>query len=254
MKKILLSILISFGASLLWAQPYENSWINYSQPYYKIKISSEGIYRISQQTLLFAGVQVTGNDPRKIQLFHNGVEQYIYIQGENDGVFDGTDFIEFYGEKNDGSLDSKLYADPSWQPTPSLSLFTDTTVYFLTISNSTNGKRLTSVNNNNYSAYTPSSYFIKESYQDPATQGATGRYIGYNRGMTSTSIEYTESEGWCDVFGNYQAANYPLNVSVNTDKIYSSGPNVEITTCVGGINNNPHNIKITFPGGNFTDT
>lgn len=99
MKRILLSILISFCASWLWAQPYENSWINYSQPYYKLKISSEGIYRISQQTLLFAGVQVTGNDPRKIQLFHNGVEQYIYIQGESDGTFDANDFIEFYGEK-----------------------------------------------------------------------------------------------------------------------------------------------------------
>ncbi|MBK9524690.1 MAG: hypothetical protein IPO39_07995 [Bacteroidetes bacterium] len=254
MKRILLTFLLSSCASLLLAQPYENSWINYSQPYYKFKISQEGIYRINRQTLLFAGVQVTGSDPRKIQIFHNGVEQFIYIEGENDGVFDAADFIEFYADKNDGSLDSKLYADPSWQPTPNYSLFTDTAVYFLTISSTSNGKRLTSVNDNNFSAYSPSPYFIKDSYQDPTTQGQAGRYIGYNRGMTSTSIEYTESEGWCDVFGNYSAGNYPLTVNVNTDKIYSSGPNVEINTCVGGINNNPHNISITFPGANFTDT
>ncbi|HRH66057.1 MAG TPA: C25 family cysteine peptidase [Bacteroidia bacterium] len=254
MKRILLSFLLSCFASFLWAQPYENSWINNSQPYYKIKISQEGIYRINQQTLLFAGVQVTGSDPRKIQLFHNGIEQYIYIEGENDGQFNPSDFIEFYGEKNDGNLDSKLYADPSWQPTPSYSLFTDTSVYFLTISNSTNGKRLTQVNDNNYAAYSPAPYFIKESYQDPATQSQSGRYVGYNRGMSGSSIEYTESEGWCDVFGNYQASNYPLTINVNTDKMYSSGPNVEITTCVGGVNNNPHNISITFPGANFTDT
>ena len=226
MKRILLTFLLSSCASLLLAQPYENSWINYSQPYYKFKISQEGIYRINRQTLLFAGVQVTGSDPRKIQIFHNGVEQFIYIEGENDGVFDAADFIEFYADKNDGSLDSKLYADPSWQPTPNYSLFTDTAVYFLTISSTSNGKRLTSVNDNNFSAYSPSPYFIKDSYQDPTTQGQAGRYIGYNRGMTSTSIEYTESEGWCDVFGNYSAGNYPLTVNVNTDKIYSSGPNV----------------------------
>jgi hypothetical protein len=29
------------------AQPFNNSWINFSNTYYKFKVTSEGIYRIS---------------------------------------------------------------------------------------------------------------------------------------------------------------------------------------------------------------
>ena len=111
MKKNLLLILFSVIFFSAYTQPYENSWINYNQEYYKIKVWQNGINRISQQTLVFSGFSTFGIDPRKIQLYHNGVEQYIYIQGESDGVFDATDFIEFYGQPNDGAFDQKLYED-----------------------------------------------------------------------------------------------------------------------------------------------
>lgn len=161
MKKNLLLILFSVLFFSAYTQPYENSWINYSQEYYKIKVWQNGINRISQQTLVFSGFSTFGIDPRKIQLYHNGVEQYIYIQGESDGVFDATDFIEFYGQPNDGSFDQKLYEDTNWHPTPNYSLFTDTSVYFLTYSTTTNGKRLTVQSNNNFSSFSPSSYFMR---------------------------------------------------------------------------------------------
>src|SRR5436190_17040763 len=104
MKKYLLFFASLVYSNIAFTQPYENSWINYSQEYYKIKIASDGIYRLSQQALNFAGFSTTGIDPRKIQLYHNGQEQYIYLEGENDGLFDVNDFIEFYAEKNDGSV------------------------------------------------------------------------------------------------------------------------------------------------------
>src|SRR5690349_19187205 len=84
----------------------ENAWINYSQTYYKIKVTQEGIYRIPTNSLLFAGIPVTGMDHRNIQLFHNGQEQYIYIYDANNNLhLDNGDYIEFYGVRNDGSLD-----------------------------------------------------------------------------------------------------------------------------------------------------
>jgi len=67
------------------AQPFGNEWINYQRYYYKIKITNEGIYRINYNTLISAGIPINTIDPRLMQIYHNGEEQYIYIHGENDG-------------------------------------------------------------------------------------------------------------------------------------------------------------------------
>src|SRR4051812_25654413 len=142
MKKLLLLIIFSIALKVS-AQTYDNSWINYGQEYYKIKVWQKGIYRLTAQNLMLAGMPTASIDPRKLQVFHNGVEQYVYVQGETDGTFDNGDFLEFYGDKNDGWLDKRLYDDTLWQPTPQHSLFTDTAVYFITINITANGKRVT---------------------------------------------------------------------------------------------------------------
>src|SRR5688500_11704404 len=80
-----------------------NEWINFSQSYYKIPIAREGVYKLDYNALQAAGFPVGSVDPKKIQLFHRGVEQHIFVDGENDLQFDPTDFIEFYGNKNDGT-------------------------------------------------------------------------------------------------------------------------------------------------------
>ena len=101
MKKLIL--FFTFLSTLSsFAQPYGNEWIDYSQNYYKIPISETGVYRISFQTLLAAGVPVTSVIPSNYQLFVKGEEVPIYIEGGTDGFFDVSDYIEFYGEKNDG--------------------------------------------------------------------------------------------------------------------------------------------------------
>ena len=117
-----------------------NEWIQYHQPYFRIPVAGDGLFKVSHSSLQLAGFPVTA-DPRKFQLFHRGVEQSIIVQGEADGVFNTDDFVEFYGRKNDGTLDSTLYEDPSHQPHRFYNLFTDTTSYFLTIGSS-EGKRI----------------------------------------------------------------------------------------------------------------
>ncbi len=185
-----------------------------------MKVWQEGIYRINSQTLLFAGVPVSSIDPRKIQVFRDGQEQYIYLEGESDGIFDADDFIEFYGRKNDGSLDKKLYADSTMHANPNYSLCTDTAVYFITWSSSQNGKSLIVQNNTNFSSFAPAGYFTKETYVEQVG--------GYNRGQDDKAIEYVESEGWSGVFGNYSGGHYPLTITANTANIDVNGPNMEI--------------------------
>lgn len=116
-----------------------HEWIQYAQPYLKISVAQDGIYRVSFQALQQAGF--TNGDPRKLQLFHRGKEQAIYVEGESDGALGSGDFIEFYGRRNDGTLDSTLYLIPAQQPHRYYNLFSDTTAYFLT-AGSSNGKRM----------------------------------------------------------------------------------------------------------------
>jgi hypothetical protein len=245
MKKLYFLFLILFVPYAAFTQDYGNSWINYNQQYFKVKVWQEGIYRINRQTLLFAGIPVGSIDPRKVQVYRDGQEQYIYLEGESDGSFDTNDFIEFYGRKNDGLLDKWLYADSSKHANPNYSLCTDTAVYFITWSVSQNGKRLTVQNNTNFSSYSPASYFTKETYIE--------QFSTYNRGLDDKAIEYVESEGWGGIFGNYSGGHFPLVITANTANIYVSGPNIQVSTAIGGVNNNPHNINITFPGTNFSD-
>ena len=87
----LLSLLLTFQFSN--AQNLGNEWINYNQQYFKLKITQKGIYQISSNDLKSAGFP-TNINPGKIQLFRLGQEQALFIKGEEDKIFDETDFIE----------------------------------------------------------------------------------------------------------------------------------------------------------------
>ena len=250
MKRLYTLIILLFIFQGVEAQTYENSWINYSQSYYKIKVWQDGLYRATTNTLLFSGIPVTGIDNRNIQIFHNGQEQYIYVFDQNgDNFMNGNDYIEFYGEHNDGSLDTKMYRDPSWQPNANYSLYSDTSIYFLTFNNSLVNKRISVATDTNYQAFSPSSYFIKDSYKEE-----TG---SYNAGTTNpfggTDIDYTETEGWMD--GIFSTGG-PVSKTLNTQNIYTGGgsPNIEINTAIAGANSNQHTITLNFPGTNFSDS
>src|SRR5690606_30836225 len=116
--------------------------INTNQAYYKVKVTQKGIHRLNYTTLN-QQIPTLGNvNPKNFQLFKNGKEVAIYVQGENDNTFDNDDFIEFYGEPNDGILDKELYPVANSQPHNYYSLFTDTASYFLTFTTAALGKRI----------------------------------------------------------------------------------------------------------------
>ncbi|PYP86428.1 MAG: hypothetical protein DMF61_13160 [Blastocatellia bacterium AA13] len=86
-----------------------NSWDLASQAAVKIAVRREGWYRVRQSDLLAAGLE-SSVDPRRLQLFADGSEQPMLIAGEQDGKFDATDYIEFYGTGLDTSFgDSRVY-------------------------------------------------------------------------------------------------------------------------------------------------
>jgi hypothetical protein len=94
----------------------------YSDNWYKLIVRENGLYKIDRTMLIQAGVPVSILDPRTLRLFNGGgkalpldnsspylelKELAIYISGEEDGKFDASDFILFYGwSPNDWDYDS----------------------------------------------------------------------------------------------------------------------------------------------------
>jgi hypothetical protein len=63
---------------------------------WKLGVQAEGWYRVSQAELVAAGVNPKVN-PRQLHLYAEGVEVPLLVTGEQDGRFDASDAIEFYG-------------------------------------------------------------------------------------------------------------------------------------------------------------
>jgi len=67
-----------------------------SQSAAKISVKQEGWYRVSQPQLVAAGIS-PNVDPSRLQLFVDGQELAIIVNGDKDRKFDPSDSIEFYG-------------------------------------------------------------------------------------------------------------------------------------------------------------
>lgn len=140
-KKLLYVFLIFLGLAH-FAQAQQPVWYNYDQTYYKIPTAIDGIHRISAPTLTSSGINLNGLDPRNIRLYHRGEEVAIHIEGENDGIFDTDDYIDFFGMRNDATVDKLLYTDFDQLPNPYFNTTSDTTAFFLTVTSGQSGKRM----------------------------------------------------------------------------------------------------------------
>ena len=86
MRPLLLVSIFLFSFVAHKAQKYGNEWIRFSQQYHKIPIAKAGVYRLDSLTL--SKYYTLGSlNPINFQVFIKGQEQFLYIKGEGDGVF-----------------------------------------------------------------------------------------------------------------------------------------------------------------------
>ena len=157
MKKILLPVFL-LVATYCSAQ-LNNSWIDYSKTYYKFKVANDTLIRLSQPVLAGAGL---GSVPAEhFQLWRNGQQVRIYTSVAT-GVFGSSDYIEFWGEMNDGKPDKQLYKNTEDQLNDRYSLETDTATYFLTVNTSGGNLRFVNAANNPSGSMTPDPYFMRK--------------------------------------------------------------------------------------------
>ncbi len=256
MKKSLPAFLFIVSSYCAFCQPYGNEWINYSQQYLKFDVAQNGIYRIYYSELNSAlssiGVSLSSVDPRNFQVFNKGEEQYIFIEGENDGIFNETDFIEFYGEKNDGTFDSYLFDDPVNQQLHTYtSLINDTAVYYLTWNSSLTNPRIENLTNDLTGIPSPEEYCIYQSLEIfglPYGDGILSAGVPHAEVYSST---YETGEGFATF--NYSVSTFTTTIS--TPNIYEGVSFTPIIkTLVIGSNEAEHHSVIEVNGEIYADT
>ena len=249
-KKIFIVIILSLLSTIGFGQAFNNEWIDYDQEYFKILVHQDGIYRIPYSQLIASGIPVDQIDPRWIQLFYEGEEQYIYIEGGNSGIFNPNGYIEFYGKRNRGMIDTAVFASPEDVINPDYSMFNDTSVYFFTWNGAYNNKRINVLDDTDFSEWLSNSpdYCFKT-----VRQNYTGNYI-----TGSTRCIYGDGEGWFDteIIKKDHPVYGTVNVtkSIETPNVYDMGPDTEIECAVVGFaasspdNFYPHHLKVNFLG------
>jgi hypothetical protein len=195
---------------------YGNEWINFSQTYYKIKVSADGIYRIPYQTLADAGFPVNTVAAGQLRLYRYGQQEPVYTS-TND-LFSNTDFIEFFGERNRDALDRHLFENPDQENlNPWYSLFNDTTVYYLTWESSGQPLRYTPVPND-LSNLPP---------KEPFCWSMAGNYYTGSLFKRQISVEVTYS--WFNGEGFAANPNINFPVAFAPKKLFADGPDATLS-------------------------
>ncbi|MFW5850710.1 MAG: C25 family cysteine peptidase [Bacteroidota bacterium] len=190
MRRIYIIICVILGVcSYAFSQQYANGWIDYSQTYYRIPVIQDGVYKITHTDLISHGISIGDFDPRSIQIFHKGESIPVFVYGQDDGIFNSSDYIEFYAEKNTGWLDTAIYKT-GIPLNPNYSLYNDTASYFLCFANTISAERYDTSRNTNFSGLTPLSYCLKTSRANYTSE--------YNNSLNAAYI--LNGEGWVDDF------------------------------------------------------
>ncbi|WP_412561576.1 type IX secretion system sortase PorU [Winogradskyella sp. MIT101101] len=124
-----------------------------SGEWYRFYIEESGVFQLTKGFLNSLGVNTNSVDPRNVKIYGNGgrmlpllnsaeypfdvVENAIKFVGEEDGSFDNSDYILFYGEG------PTTYSQESGT---NLNLYTDKTYYYVNVSPG-NGKRIQAMPN-----------------------------------------------------------------------------------------------------------
>ncbi|HVG16751.1 MAG TPA: C25 family cysteine peptidase [Chitinophagaceae bacterium] len=239
MKRILCCLMM-LACIVAKSQSYNNEWIDHSKTYYKFKIGKTGVFRINQPSLLAASINVTAAED--FQVWRNGVQIPIYTSVVT-GSLSASDYIEFWGEMNDGKADKGLYRDPEFQLNDKWSLETDTSAYFLTLSRGTANRRLVqSANNIAGNTLAPEPYFMHTRgnyFRDRINSG----YAVSVDNQYLLSSSYDKGEGWSS--GDLGTNGVYTNTFTDL-QVYAAGPAAKFNIAVSGNSVNARNYRVNI--------
>jgi hypothetical protein len=144
---------VSRSASV--SRSYARNSVLKNGEWYKIGVVQNGIHKLDYNFLKNLGIDVAAINPKRIQIYGNGggslpyansiaryddlQENAIYVEGENDGRLDSSDYVLFYGT----SQTRWNYNETTAQFNHVLNMYADTTYYFITVEQNA-GRRIQS--------------------------------------------------------------------------------------------------------------
>jgi hypothetical protein len=195
MKRILVLILFLIVYNG-YTQNY--NWIQPNTPYLKLYVTDDGIYRINKIDFINSGINTNNIDPRTVKVYYKGSQIPIYFYGELDGVFNDTDYFDFFGQRNYGGS-TISYKDsigtniPYYATDEYYNLYSDTSVYWIGWGGN-NGLRYIIATGTSLVNYFPN-YFYKQIHFE--------RDLVYSLGEHVSDVDYRifnnekiQGEGW----------------------------------------------------------
>ncbi len=201
----LLIIACLFCSVNAFSQNY--NWITPNKTYLKLYVPADGIYRIFRTDFINAGINVSTIDPRTFKVLYKGVENPCYVEGQSDGVFDNTDFIDFYGVRNYGGK-TNVYNESGiiqYQKNEYFNELSDTSVYWIDWGGAL-GKRFTDNVITSITPYTPNYFYntIHREFDKYYSQGEQASASDYRR----FTVDKFQGEGWYwNILGNTESMN-----------------------------------------------
>lgn len=243
--------IISVNTHRAFAQQYGNEWIDYSKTYWKFKVGSEGIFRISKTNLDAIGVptSATGAD---FVLWRNGKEVALFVS--NSGSLSSSDYIEFWGKENDGELDKELYLSNNKHNNEYTSLFNDTAIYFLTIDNSKSHLRYAQISTPIPGTPPPASSYcwatIANNSKGTFFQGRSTFNSASSDVLYSSQFEH--GEGYLI---NWSLSANPINITINTPNVVVGANKAILKTASAAISrDSAHKLKLYWNNNLIADS
>ncbi len=255
MQRIIVALLTLVTSVYVYGQgiptTYHNEWIDFEQTYYKVKLNQAGLYRINQSVLQSAGIEAKGAD---LKLYYKGKEVPMYVS--NEGDLGSNDYIEFFGEENDGEFDTQLFQQASWQLTPLKSLFSDTSSYFITIKSGENHLRYASTTNDISNPPAKETSYLRTSENVFNNIHTPGKRINVG-GLPTSFADFDENEGFTSI--SVPTGGTSFDRELETPSIFFNGGEALIQTKLVGSNNDPftfkdHPVAISFNGTVYHET
>lgn len=239
--KIVLLLLLSTTCAFA-QKKYGNEWIDTAQSYLRIPVAHTGFYKITSNDLQKAGFPVDPAAFTSLQLFRRGKEVAIEVNNKEGKSGPEID-ICFYGERNDGALDSLLYVTPEAMPHPYYSLYSDTAAYFLTYQKDGNaGKRIQISDSKTSNDFT--SYHFHEVLQLLTDEYPAGNLypMGSNYDNGTALTTYDTGEGWTGkALSNNQSETLRLNLENPAAQKFEQA---EVTLLLVGRSAGEHRVTI----------
>lgn len=118
------------------SQSVNNYWYNPNKNYYKFYLKEKGVYRVSCNELISAGVPLSSTQPiETLELFNNGVSVPIdVVDQDDDSFFNNEDYFQFVG-----------YPPPP-SPNTYLNIYNRSNVYWFSYQSDSTGKMYKDIN------------------------------------------------------------------------------------------------------------